>query len=206
MHTRPARRTPLALAVLAAVLVLPGCDDLPWEAADDPPGAGPPGGDPPPGALAEEWLAAHADVRAGATPAPVPPLAPLGWSTAAAAVAAAWADRCEYRHNPGRGALGENLAANAPPGDLTATGIVGLWAGEAPFYDLASNTCDASNPANDAGTCGHYTQLVWRDTALVGCARRTCTTGSPFGARFPTWDFWVCNYDPPGNWVGERPY
>lgn len=207
MQTRSPRPPPAALALAAAALtVLAACDDLPWETGDDPSGGGPPAADPAPDALAEEWLAAHAAVRANATPAPAPPLAPLGWSASAAAVAQAWADRCEYRHNPGRGDLGENIAANAPAGGYTATAIVGLWASEAPFYDLASNTCDASNPDNDAGTCGHYTQLVWRDTALVGCARRTCTTGSPFAGSTGSWDFWVCNYDPPGNWVGQRPY
>jgi hypothetical protein len=40
----------------------------------------------------------------------------------------------------------------------------------------------------------------------VGCARRTCTTGSPFSGGTGEWTFWVCDYDPPGNWVGERPY
>jgi pathogenesis-related protein 1 len=29
--------------------------------------------------------------------------------------------------------------------------------------------------------------------------------GSPFEG-FDTWENWVCNYDPPGNWVGEKPY
>lgn len=198
----PARRVlPLLLAAAAA---LAGCGELPWEDGEPSDGT-PPGGDPAPDALAEEWLAAHASVRAGATPAPVPALAPLGWSSAAAAVAEAWAARCEYRHNPGRGERGENIAATAPAGGRSARGVVDLWASEAPFYDLASNTCDEANPANEAGTCGHYTQLVWRDTTLVGCARRTCTTGSPF-AGFPTWDFWICDYAPPGNWVGERPY
>ena len=193
-----------ALAVATAALAsLAACGDLPWDTSGDPSGGGPPGGDPPPDAVAEEWIAAHADVRASATPAPVPPLEPLGWSAAAAAVARAWADGCEYRHNPGRGDLGENIAANAPAGGYTPTEIVALWAREAPYYDLASNTCDTSS-ANQDGTCGHYTQLVWRATTLVGCAKQTCTTGSPWGSG--SWDFWVCDYDPPGNWLGQRPY
>jgi hypothetical protein len=209
-HPSPLRRarapspSAAALAAVLALAALPGCGELPWDTAGGPSGGGPPGGDPAPDALADEWLAAHAAVRANATPAPSPALSPLGWSSSAAAVAQAWADGCQYRHNPGRGDRGENIAANAPPGGYTATEIVGLWASEAPFYDLASNTCDAADPANEAGTCGHYTQLVWRSTTLVGCARRTCATGSPFGSG--SWDYWVCNYDPPGNWVGQRPY
>ena len=40
----------------------------------------------------------------------------------------------------------------------------------------------------------------------LGCGYSQCTTGSPFGASWPTWHFVVCNYKPPGNWWGEWPY
>jgi hypothetical protein len=163
---------------------------------------------PPPDGFATEILGAHNAVRAGATPAPDPPLAPLSWSASVAGTAQAWADGCSYRHNPELHALslGENIAATAPPGSRTAAQIVTeLWASEAPFYDLVANTCDAAAPENEAHTCGHYTQLVWRSTTVLGCGVRTCTTGSPFSG-FSQWDFWVCDYAPPGNWVGERPY
>jgi hypothetical protein len=43
------------------------------------------------------------------------------------------------------------------------------------------------------------------DTRRAGCARRTCDTNSPFGAQLPSWDFWVCDYEPPGNFVGRKP-
>jgi hypothetical protein len=32
-----------------------------------------------------------------------------------------------------------------------------------------------------------------------------CTKNSPFSG-FPEWQIWVCNYDPPGNFNGTRPY
>ena len=47
---------------------------------------------------------------------------------------------------------------------------------------------------------------IWRSTTGVGCGHRVCTVNSPFGSKFPYWDYWVCNYVPPGNWVGQRPY
>jgi hypothetical protein len=75
---------------------------------------------------------------------------------------------------------------------------VALWAAEAPNYDYATNTCAAGQ------VCGHYTQLVWRATTQVGCATVQCTTGSPFGGG--NWTFTVCDYSPPGNYVGQRPY
>ncbi|KAJ6759314.1 hypothetical protein OIU74_025899 [Salix koriyanagi] len=46
--------------------------------------------------------------------------------------------------------------------------------------------------------CGHYTQIVWRETKRIGCARVDC-----FGGRGV---FMTCNYDPPGNYIGEKPY
>jgi hypothetical protein len=48
--------------------------------------------------------------------------------------------------------------------------------------------------------------MVWRSTSQVGCGIRNCSTGSPFGASFPNWTLVVCNYTPPGNYNGQRPY
>jgi pathogenesis-related protein 1 len=45
-------------------------------------------------------------------------------------------------------------------------------------------------------TYGHYTQLVWRNTKNVGCAK----------AELDGNIIIVCNYDPPGNIVGRTPY
>lgn len=196
--TTAGRQAGLALAVAGLVAGCGADDDLP---------EGAPGGPPPPG-FATEILAAHNAVRAAATPTPDPPLPALAWSESAAATAQAWADGCVYAHNPRLRelSLGENIAATAPPGNRGATEVVGLWASEAPYYDLATHTCETANPPNEAGTCGHYTQLVWRGTTTVGCGVRTCTTGSPFGESAPRWDYWVCDYAPPGNWVGQRPY
>jgi len=47
---------------------------------------------------------------------------------------------------------------------------------------------------------------VWRSTQAVGCGVKACSTGSPFGASFPNWTIVVCNYDPPGNYIGQWPY
>lgn len=167
----------------------------------DPGNAGPDAGaPPPPTAEAQAWLDAQNLVRKNAQPPPPAPLPELTWSDDAARVAQAWADGCVYQHNQNRGFRGENIAANAPPSSWKLQDVVGAWAGEAGFYDHAGNTCASGKE------CGHYTQLVWRDTARVGCAHRTCAANSPFGARFPSWELWVCDYEPPGNWVGQKPY
>jgi pathogenesis-related protein 1 len=121
----------------------------------------------------------------------------LVWDPALAAIAQAYADGCRFQHS-GRDGVGENLAANAPPGN-TAAQAFQTWADEKPFYSYASNSCAAGKE------CGHYTQVVWRTTTRLGCGVTACTTGSPFSG-FPRWELWVCNYAPAGNFTGQRPY
>ena len=144
-------------------------------------------------------VAAHDAVRAAARPAPVPALPALAWSDSAAQAAGAWARQCQWRHDPALGALGLGQNLYASTFRPSSSDVVGSWAAEAADYDLASNTCAAGK------VCGHYTQLVWRDTRRVGCATVSCTTGSPF-AGGGAWWYVACDYDPPGNFVGQRPY
>ena len=180
----------LLLALCASCA--PGPDSSPGEGTSDA------GTAQPPTPEARAWLDAHNAVRQSVRPAPAPPLPTLTWSDEAARVAQAWADGCVYQHNQNRGQRGENIAANTPPSAWAVADVVSAWAGEASDYDYARNACAAGK------VCGHYTQLVWRDTTRVGCAHRTCTGNSPFGSG--SWEFWVCDYEPPGNWVGQKPY
>ncbi len=134
--------------------------------------------------LASAILASHNAVRARVG------VAPLAWSDRLAANAQDWADtlfaRRQFFHRP-NSALGENLfeirGAPASPAQ-----VVEEWAAESRNYDHGSNKC--------RGVCGHYTQIVWSDTKEVGCAV----------ARGAGREVWVCEYNPPGNWVGHRPY
>ncbi|KAG9134878.1 hypothetical protein Leryth_001210 [Lithospermum erythrorhizon] len=66
------------------------------------------------------------------------------------------------------------------------------WVDEKKLYNYETNSC---NPGQD---CGHYTQIVWKNTLKVGCGKTVCVSGKGV--------FMVCEYDPPGNYVGERPY
>jgi len=56
--------------------------------------------------------------------------------------------------------------------------------------------------------CGHYTQIVWDTTTQVGCAIQACPAGigSPPPGVTTAWSYVVCDYSPPGNIVGLRPY
>lgn len=123
-------------------------------------------------------------------------LPPLTWSDELARFAQKWADKlqrqgCDLRHRPRSGPdaqrYGENIfsmTGHAP----TAAEVVDTWAAEVKDYDAKKNTCK--------GVCGHYTQIVWRKSQRLGCAMAACGDT----------EVWVCNYDPPGNYLGQRPY
>ncbi len=120
-------------------------------------------------------------------------VAPLQWSAELAVTAQRWADklresRCAMRHS-GAAGLGENLAW-ASGQALSPAQVVGMWVGERRDYDAARNSCAPGK------VCGHYTQVVWRGTTHVGCGMASCGNS----------EVWVCNYTPPGNYVGQRPY
>ncbi|GEM_PF-1105688 len=122
-------------------------------------------------------------------------VAGLTWSNAAASVAQGWANTlagrgCEMEHNANRGKYGENIywsqGFTPKPKD-----VVDSWGSEVKDYNYASNTCAAGK------VCGHYTQVVWKDTKEVGCGKATCSGQQTI---------WVCNYAPPGNYTGKKPY
>jgi pathogenesis-related protein 1 len=115
---------------------------------------------------------------------------PLTWSSNLADAAQKWANYLTqsgmYTHPPNL-RYGENLfEAVGPPANETQ--VVNAWAAERSAYDYRKNSCSSR--------CGHYTQIVWRDTRQVGCGV----------AHKNRRQVWVCNYDPPGNIMGERPY
>ena len=135
-------------------------------------------------ALAQEIVAAHNAVRSRIG---VPPLV---WSDQMAALAQNWANTLQasgaFEHRKDH-RYGENLL-EASGYDPTPSQVVNAWSSEAKDYRYDANTCSS--------VCGHYTQVVWRDTKAVGCGV----------VRGPTREIWVCNYAPYGNIIGERPY
>lgn len=152
---------------------------------------------------ARAGLDLHNCARKTVDPAPTTPMPMLTWDSTAASTAQAWANGCTYAHG-GHAGYGQNIYADAGLGThyipATLAGASLSWASEEPNFNYTSNTCVG-------GQCGHYTQMVWSTTTKVGCGQKACTTGSPFvGFPSPNWNFIVCDYAPPGNYTGQKPY
>jgi hypothetical protein len=139
--------------------------------------------------------AAHNSARAAVMPAANPALPTVSWSATVAASAQAFVEGCVFADTGPP--YGSNAFAGT--GTYTPAQVVQSWVSEDANYDYATNTCTPGQQ------CGHYTQVVWRDSTQIGCGMKTCTTNSPFGGNDP-WQLWVCNYNPAGNYVGESPY
>ncbi|MDP2271071.1 MAG: CAP domain-containing protein [Archangium sp.] len=175
-------------------LLLAGCGAAPL-----PPDAGVDGGTvidagPQLTAFQQSLLTSHNTVRANVMPAPSPPLPPMQWSASAQALAEDWAARCDFQHRDPN-TMGENISASTQ--ELTAAAVT-RWASESADYTWSTNTCRLGQ------VCGHYTQIVWRSSIGLGCAQQRCETNSPFNTV--AWYFLVCNYDPAGNFIGQKPY
>ncbi|CAN6450667.1 unnamed protein product [Victoria cruziana] len=117
---------------------------------------------------------------------------PISWDDTVAAYAQNYADQrmgdCNLVHS--QGPYGENLAGSTGS-EFTAAEAVNMWVAEKSNYDYNSNSCASGTE------CLHYTQVVWRDSKNLGCARVECNNGGTFI---------ICNYNPPGNVIGQRPF
>jgi len=123
---------------------------------------------------------------------------PLAWSKNLAEYAQSWADHlaatnCRMEHRPDSGKWkqghGENLFMGTA-GYYSVTDAVRAWEKEKSLYHGAPLNASNWYPS------GHYTQLVWKNTRQIGCAKAECRGNVIV----------VCNYDPPGNVLGQKPY
>lgn len=120
------------------------------------------------------------------------------WDDELAARAQNWANQCTFKHDPqrtiNRFTMGQNMAiiwSTAPISDGDFTSRITNWFKEVNQYAFGS----AWSPKT-----GHYSQLVWADTNMVGCGFTYYKSGAKYNKLF------VCNYGPGGNVVGSMPY
>ncbi|CAN6803236.1 unnamed protein product [Brassica oleracea] len=127
----------------------------------------------------------------------------LVWDAAVASYALNYANArksdCNLVHSIGP--YGENLAKGSSS-TFSAISAVNLWVAEKPYYNYTTNSCTGIyiyiyNIYNTNNSYLILTRVVWRESVKLGCARVQCTNG---------WWFVTCNYDTPGNYIGEYPY
>jgi cysteine-rich secretory family protein len=140
-------------------------------------------------------LAAHNRERTSAG------IAPLAWNESLAADASQWADHLaelnDLEHSPDdpddMDPQGENLWLGTHS-HFTPEDMVGMWIEEKSHFK--PGVFPDNSRTGDLEDVGHYTQLMWRDTAQVGCAKETNEE----------YDILVCRYAAAGNVIGERPF
>jgi len=115
----------------------------------------------------------------------------LTWDTKLVASAQACANKIAQTGNFAHCQAGENLygqfGSTSPP---LAAGAQ-AWMNEAPNYH------GEVIPQGNFGAYGHYTQAMWQSTQRIGMAMTKAANG---------WTYVVAHYDPPGNFVGQKPY
>ncbi|NXM78789.1 PI16 inhibitor, partial [Serilophus lunatus] len=137
----------------------------------------------------------HNKYRSQVSP-PARAMMKMTWDKELEALAQSYAEKCIWDHNKERGQRGENLFAMAP--NLDVESAVKEWNGEKKFYSWAKSTCVPGQ------MCDNYKQVVWADTEHIGCGAKFCEKIE--GLETENMHLLVCNYYPPGNLNGRKPY
>lgn len=117
----------------------------------------------------------------------------MSWSSSLAQGAQDWANACVKKHSSFSNGYGENLFWGT---NQTAKNAAGWWYDEIRNYDF--NDPIGSYVAGDSDRnreVRHFTQLVWRSSTQLGCGVANC------GGE----QFFVCRYQPQGNFNGTNP-
>ncbi|MBB6328359.1 hypothetical protein FHS59_004002 [Algoriphagus iocasae] len=120
----------------------------------------------------------------------------LEWSEELAEKAQKWAEKLALKNQGEEWYLehsgsGENLAGGFVTGDLPEVRVSDGWGSEKEDFDFSAKSCLAIEK------CGHYSQIIWRNTTKVGCGLKANENGKYI---------LVCNYDPPGNVRGQTAF
>jgi pathogenesis-related protein 1 len=146
-----------------------------------------------------------------------PGVGPLKWSDKLATFAQSWADRLAEKdtpmHRPNTDLYENPLAPGQWVGETifagefftyTVSDAVRAWVAEKQWYHYDQDDGYASRNSTPPGctaperaVCGHFTQVIWKNTQFVGCGSGRAADGTTYI---------VCNYYPGGNFGGQKPY
>ncbi|KXJ86047.1 CAP domain-containing protein [Microdochium bolleyi] len=123
----------------------------------------------------------------------------LKWSDSLAKIAQGHVNSCEFKHKV-EGTYGQNIGWTSWTGGTAPSAVTkmsdmigsGWYSGELAAY---KNYWGKEPNMDNFEKFGHMTQLIWKSTTSVGCAYKLCNGGKAY--------FFECNYQAPGNYVGQ---
>ncbi|XP_054424776.1 cysteine-rich secretory protein 3-like [Pteronotus mesoamericanus] len=137
----------------------------------------------------------HNDLRRAVSP-PASNMLKMKWDSKAAANAQKWANKCLHKHSSsqdraiGKRSCGENLFMSSNPT---------LWSHAIQnWFDEKDDFTYGVGPRYSDAVIGHYTQVVWYSSFLVGCGVAYCPNQKTLKY------YYVCQYCPAGNIVGRE--
>jgi uncharacterized protein YkwD len=149
------------------------------------------------GGMSADWansiLAVHNSERAAVKSFCACSVEPLAWDNDLAASAQTWAEHVSQTGVLAHSGPGENIAGFFTD-PTEPTGGTSLWVAEKQNWHGGVLTNE------NWYQTGHYTQMVWSNTGWVGCG------AAPPGAGGLPYSILVCQYLPPGNYIGQAPY
>ena len=127
------------------------------------------------------------------------------WSDAIAAKAQQWANNCKFQHSTSEFRkqpdfpTGENLYESSASNNYQAVNwnkAVTAWYNE--IKDFGGKSVDSMSSGGPV--TGHFTQVIWANSYLVGCGLAQYKDGGWFTS------YYVCEYGPVGNVIGMPMY
>lgn len=120
----------------------------------------------------------------------------MTWSSSLADTARVIAESCIYAHNTaaGGGGYGQNIGAGFLPTSMGQFVTDGLYNSEVNSYVYFGGEPDI----NTLGNWGHFSQITWVGSTLLGCYTNDCSAAGLSGAVGIPPYFTVCNYGPAG--------
>ncbi len=115
---------------------------------------------------------------------------PLAWSDTLAEISQKWANKIAKKDKlvHSNYDYGENIYMSTSA--VKASRPVDAWASEKKFYH--NNEVVTTQ---NVDLFGHYSQIIWAKTTKVGCAEAVSKKGN---------HYWVCEYAPAGNILGQK--